>query len=147
MSRRRPDEPERFLTDFPDMPWCGQYILGGEEGHTPIPCYSLTEWGQFLADRERVIVARTGNETKWVSTVFLGIDHQFWHGPPLVFESMAFVDEGRTIEWEDGERMWVPTPLDTERYSSWDDAEIGHKAMVRKWLIDAKTRVRADEAS
>jgi hypothetical protein len=149
MSRRTPDEPEeRFLTDFPGLHWCGQYILGGEEGHTPIPCYSLTEWGEFLADRERVIVARTGNETKWVSTVFLGVDHRFWGGgPPTVFESMAFVDEGRTIEWGDGERMDCPTPLDCERYSSWDDAEIGHKAMVRKWLINAKTRVGTDEAS
>jgi hypothetical protein len=134
------------MTDFPGLPWCGQYILGGEEGHTPVPCYSMSEWGQFLASNER-IVARTGNDTKWVSTVFLGIDHRYWNGPPLVFESMAFVDEGKTIDDLHGGRTWVPTSLDCERYSSWDDAEIGHKAMVRKWLINAKTRVRTDEAS
>jgi hypothetical protein len=146
MSRRRPDEPQRFLTDFPDLPWCGQHILGGEEGHTPIPCYSLQEWGEFIADRENVIVAYTGNATKWVSTVFLGVDHGFhWGGPPTLFETMVFVDEGRTIDVGDGSRMPVPETLDCERYSSWDDAEIGHKAMVRKWLTNAKTRVGANE--
>jgi hypothetical protein len=132
--------PERFLTDFPDLPWLGQYILGGEEGHTPIPCYSLTEWGQFMEGDKR-LVARTGNDTKWVSTVFLGLDHHFlWGGPPLVFETMAFINEGRTIKLGDSE-MPVAEPLDQARYSSWDDAEIGHQALVRKWLINAKTRV------
>jgi hypothetical protein len=135
---------ERYFTDFPELPWCGQYILGGEEGHTPIPCYSLTEWGQALIG-DKKIVAFTGNATKWVSTVFLGLDHNFhWRGPPTVFESMAFQDEGRTIDVGDGSRMPVPEQLDCERYSSWDDAEIGHQAMVRKWLINAKTRVRSD---
>jgi hypothetical protein len=137
------NEPERFMTDFPDLPWCGQYILGGEEGHTPIPCYSLTEWGQFMADRDRVIVARTGNEKKWVSTVFLGLDHYRMGGPPIVFESMAFVDEGRTIDDLFGGQMPVATELDQVRYSCWDDAEIGHQALVRKWLVNAKTRVKS----
>jgi hypothetical protein len=134
------------MTDFPDLHWCGQYTLGGEEGHTPIPCYSITEWGQFLATDENRIVARSGNEKKWVSTVFLGVDHNWhWSGPPIVFESMVFVDEGRTISDLRGGEMWVPTTLDQVRYSSWDDAEIGHKALVRKYLINAKTRaVRTD---
>lgn len=149
MSRRMPDEPERFMTDFPDLHWCGQYILGGEEGHTPIPCYSMLEWSQFLATDENRIVARTGNETKWVSTVFLGLDHRFhWGGPPMVFESMAFIDQGRTIDDLRGGRIHVADELDQVRYSCWDDAEIGHKAMVRKYLINANTRaVRIDETS
>lgn len=145
MPKRRPDEPERFMADFPDLHWCGQYILGGEDGHTPVPCYSLLEWGRFMEGDTR-IVARTGNNIKWVSTVFLGLDHRHWGGgPPLVFESMALVDEGRTIDDLRGGRMHVPETLDQVRYSSWDDAETGHKAMVRKYLINAKTRVRAND--
>ena len=135
----------RRFTDFPELEWCGQYILGGPEGHTPRPCYSMHEWGRFMEGEGR-IVARTGNDIKWVSTVFLGLDHRFWGGgPPLVFESMAFIDEGKTIEWPPGRRMHVATALDEVRYASWDDAEIGHKAMVRKHLINAKTRVRAND--
>lgn len=141
------ETPRKYFTDFPELEWCGQYVLGGEEGHTPIPCYSMIEWGRFIEDRERVIVARTGNDTKWVSTVFLGLDHNmWWGGPPMVFESMAFQDEGRTIEvWGGGGRMHVPETLDCVRYSSWEDAEIGHQALVRKWLINAKTRVGVSE--
>jgi hypothetical protein len=135
----------RRLTDF-DGPWLGQYILGGDEGHTPLPCYSLMEWGEWLEDRERRIVAYTGNATKWVSTVFLGLDHRHWgKGPPILFESMAFVHEGRTMNYFGRGEEAVPETLDQQRYSSWDDAEIGHKAMVRKYLINAKTRAGASD--
>jgi hypothetical protein len=130
----------RMLTDAPDLPWMGQYILGGEDGHTPIPCYSLHEWGKWLEVIEHRNLWWTGNPTKYVSTVFLGLDHRFMGGgPPLVFESMAFVHEGRTMDFGRGPEP-VPETLDQERYSSFDDAEIGHKAMVRKYLVNPKTR-------
>lgn len=130
------------LTDF-DGPWLGQYILGGDDGHTPIRCYSLHEWGRWLEEaREKRVVAWTGNKTKWVSTIFLGLDHRYFGGgPPLLFESMAFSDEGRTTNVF-GRTERVPESLDQQRYSSWDDAEIGHRAMVRKYLINAKTRIQ-----
>ena len=93
--------------------------------------------------REKRIVAWTGNKTKYVSTVFIALDHGlFGDGPPLVFESMAFQHEGRMIDFGFGNGPEpVAETLDQQRYSSWDDAEIGHKAMVRKYLINAKTRV------
>jgi hypothetical protein len=129
------------MTDF-DGPWLGQYILGGDDGHTPIPCYGLIEWGRWLEHAgDTRIVAWTGNKQKYVSTVFLGLDQRFLGGgPPLVFETMAFVDEGK---WHElfGERHYYHTSLDQVRYSSWDDAETGHKAMVRKYLVNAKTLV------
>jgi len=53
-----------------------------------------------------------------ISTVFLGIDHSFGFGEgPLLFETMVFNG-----------------PLDGEqdRYSTWDEAEAGHKAMVER---------------
>ena len=91
--------------------------------------------------REKRVVAWTGNATKYVSTVFITIDHRFFGGgPPLVFESMAFQHEGRMMDFGNGPEP-VPESLDCVRYSSWDDAEIGHKAMVRKYLVNAKTRV------
>lgn len=51
-----------------------------------------------------------------VSTVFLGLDHQ-WDpdGPPLLFETMVF--GGRLDEH-------------TERYSTWDEAVAGHERVV-----------------
>ncbi len=63
---------ERRLTDF-DGPWLGQYILGGEDGHTPIPCYSLHEWGKWLEEPDHRSLWWAGNATKW------GVDDL--HGP------------------------------------------------------------------
>ena len=119
----------RRYTDHPHLEWSGQYILGGEEGHTPIPCYSLMEWGRWMGRADRQ-VAWTGGRDKWVSTVFLGLDHRhFGGGPPLVFETMLFINGS-------GDEM--------DRYSSWEDAEIGHKAFVRKYLVDPRTRVKTE---
>ena len=50
-----------------------------------------------------------------VSTVFLGLNHQFGDGPPLIFETMVF---GGDL---DGEQ---------ERYSTEAEAIEGHKAMI-----------------
>jgi hypothetical protein len=54
--------------------------------------------------------------------VFLGLDHRFsGKGPPLLFETMAFEGE----DW---------AAIDCVRYAAWEDAEIGHAAMVRRML-------------
>ena len=53
-----------------------------------------------------------------VSTVFLGLDHNWGDGPPLLFESMIF---------------WPDNPdLDQQmaRYSTWHEAEQGHERLV-----------------
>lgn len=94
------------------------YILGGEDGRTPVPCEDLMEWGRWLDDRgkERVALDCPSKEVE-VSTVFLGIDHNWLDGPPLLFETMVFGG-----------------PLDGEQdhYSTWTEAEAGHAAMVQR---------------
>lgn len=135
----------RKMTDF-DGPWLGQFILGGEDGHTPIPCYSLYEWGAWMEEPGHRSLWWTGNARKWVSTVFLGLDHRYLGGgPPLLFETMAFVHQGRMSDLLGSGPQPIADTLDQVRYASWDDAEIGHKAMVRKYLINAKTRIKADD--
>jgi hypothetical protein len=137
--------PRRRFTDF-DSEWCGQYILGGDEGHTPIPCYSLLEWSLWYEEREHRSLWWTGNATKWVSTVFLGLDHNYcFDGPPILFETMAFFHTGRTMNFFGRGEEPVADTLGQERYSSWDDAEIGHQAMVRIHLVNSKTRVGTAE--
>jgi len=97
----------------------------------------MMEWALMFSREDRRRIAWTGNKHKFVSTVFLGLDHRFLsNGPPLLFETMAFVDGGE--KWESGEPRYES--IDCVRYSSWDDAETGHKAMVRKHLIDQRTR-------
>jgi hypothetical protein len=57
----------------------------------------------------------------WVSTVFLGIDHGFGEGPPLIFETMVFASERHLDE------------RDCQRYSTESEAVTGHHEMVKKW--------------
>lgn len=47
-------------------------------------------WAEILKGPDRVVRQDELGEVR-VSTVFLGIDHNFWgHGPPLIFETMVF---------------------------------------------------------
>lgn len=86
------------------------YIL---KGKTPEVCTSdVSAWAAMFGKSDR-IVARTELGDVLVSTVFLGIDHNFFgSGPPLLFETMAFD--------EHNESMCM------RRYSTWKAAEKGH---------------------
>lgn len=91
------------------------YILCGQE---PVPCDDLIEWARWFEASIHVrAVAKTTVGDARVSTVFLGLDHRFDAGPPLLFETLVF----------DG-------PLDGEmdRYSTWAEAQCGHDAMVAR---------------
>lgn len=80
--------------------------------------HEFLEWARWFEYTNRVVGWTQIVADVHVSTVFLGIDHRhFGDGPPIVFETMIF---GGALDQD----MW--------RYSSWDDAEAGHKAAVRK---------------
>lgn len=54
----------------------------------------MHEVGRLLADRDRRRVAFDNiDEHACVSTVLLVLDHSFDHDPPLIFETMTFVDD------------------------------------------------------
>ena len=55
-----------------------------------------------------------------VSTVFLGVDHQFYGGPPLLFETMIFSHHDPRHEAD--ESTW--------RYTTWEEAEAGHRRVA-----------------
>ncbi len=92
------------------------YILNGR---TPMLCDNLSIWGMEFDKRTKSEdhwrVARETVNGVDVSTVFLGIDHAFGGGPPLLFETMIF--GGPHNEYQ-------------ERYSTWEEAEAGHKRAV-----------------
>lgn len=78
----------------------------------------LMTWAAFFENQNNRRIAATDIENGvHVSTVFLGVDHQFGKGPPLLFETMIF---GGPLH----EQCW--------RYASYDDAAIGHKMAVKK---------------
>jgi hypothetical protein len=98
------------------------YILDEHDGRTPVEVDLMT-WAEWFEDSfDKRVVKKTEHELFRVSTVFLGLDHRFsGNGPPLIFETMAFADDS----WSD---------LECVRYATWDDAEIGHDAVVRRMI-------------
>lgn len=82
--------------------------------HSTAPCDLMT-WAREFEDRGREVAFDRVGDTH-VSTVFLGLDHNFGSGEPLLFETMIFGG-----------------PLDeyTWRYETWEQAEEGHRAAVR----------------
>lgn len=88
---------------------CGMYRL---DGHEPVQCADLSEWAQWFDTSKRIVAQDDLSDGTRVSTVFLGIDHNFSGGPPLLFETMIFGGAN------DGYQV---------RYSTWAEAEDGHR--------------------
>ena len=64
------------------------YIL--DDNHVPVHESDIHAWGRWFeeaARSDRRHVARTTVVDADVSTVFLGIDHNIWGGPPRLFET------------------------------------------------------------
>lgn len=62
------------------------YILDNQK---PYPCEDLKTWAQWMENNSRVVKQETVNNSR-ISTVFLGLDHNFFEGEPLLFETMIF---------------------------------------------------------
>lgn len=107
-----------------------KYIL---ENKTPVACDDLLKWGQWMQTANRTVRKNTATvsvngeavgEVR-VSTVFLGLDHSFGEGQPLLFESMIFGG-----------------PLDQEcdRCGTWEAAEKMHEKMMERVRLGAKAQ-------
>jgi hypothetical protein len=103
-----------------------QYIL--DDDNRPLMTDDMLEWARFFENMTRRTVGHTQiNSAVMVSTVFLGLDHRHRRdGPPLLFETMIFGGPLTASCW---------------RYVSWDDAEAGHRAAVRKARVAAGQKV------
>lgn len=84
------------------------YILKGKK---VVEETDLLKWGKWFETANRHVANdKIGNVQ--VSTVFLGLDHSFGTGKPLLFETMIF--GGKHDGYQD-------------RYTTWEEAEKGHK--------------------
>ena len=88
------------------------YIL--DEHDNPIPEPDLIQWAKWRNTADVRIASDSINGVT-VSTVFLGLDHQWEGGPPLIYETMIF--GGVHDEFQ-------------ERYSTRDEAIAGHAVAV-----------------
>ena len=91
-----------------------KYIL---DGHETIPCDNLMKWAKWFEKADRHIAKTKISNVITISTIFLGLDHSFGEGEPILFETVVFGGKF------DGEM---------ERYSTWEQAKEGHKKIVKK---------------
>lgn len=91
------------------------------QGRTPVTVDDVLEWAQWYETscRDNARIVRLDHiRPRWyipkifVSTVFLGLDHNWGGGPPLLFETKVFEPGGWGIY--------------TDRYATWNQAEGGH---------------------
>ena len=90
-----------------------KYIL---DGKTPVREPDLLKWGTWFESANRQVAEDMIGDVH-ISTVFLGLDHSFGRGPPLLFETMIFGGA------HDGYQ---------ERCSTWEQAEAMHAEAVAK---------------
>jgi len=108
------------------------YWILDEDG---IPkCVSAQEWGVWLEVTSNRIIAQYERDGYLVSTIFLGLDH-IWSGkgPPVLFETMVFDDQRWGKPGDKGNRIVsLGEEMSCERYSTMDDALIGHERHVKE---------------
>ena len=91
-----------------------KYIL---KGKTPVAVADLHTWARWFERADRQVDFSIVGPAQ-ISTVFLGLNHNFFNraGPPILFETMVFGG---------------PYDGNQDRYSTWEEAERGHEAMVK----------------
>lgn len=92
----------------------GYYVLDENKKIKEVP--DVLTWANEFEEKNRKVAHTKINEEVFVSTVFLGLDHNWGMGPPLVFETMIF--GGPHDEYQ-------------TRYSTWDEAVAGHEIAVK----------------
>ena len=101
----------------------GRYILKGKR---VFPEADLMTWARFFSFKNRRIkrtiigLDKKGLRKAVVSTVFLGLDHSFGFGPPLLFETMIFDPSDECGCW---------------RYANYREALKGHQHAIKEATI------------
>jgi hypothetical protein len=89
------------------------YVLNADGDPWPV---DMLTWAQWFEDGDRRRIALdTFPDGRLVSTVFLGLDHSWGDGPPLLFETMVFLN-GDSV--------------DCQRYATRAEALAGHARAI-----------------
>lgn len=87
-----------------------------DDAGDPIPVPDAIQWARWFKLNNRHVADETVGPIR-ISTIFLGLNHQFFGGPPILFETMTFCsDDGYESQ--------------QFRYSTREEALVGHKRVV-----------------
>ena len=102
------------------------YVL--DDSGAPLAVDDVLVWAKWFETADRVL-ARDDIGAAHVSTVFLGIDHGFGRGAPILWETMIF-ENGGALDQE----CW--------RYASRAEALAGHAAALEQLRAARRARRR-----
>lgn len=85
-----------------------------DEFHNPVAEADILTWAKWYESADRKVASSMVGDIR-ISTVFLGLDHGFGDGPPILFETMVF--GGTHDQYQD-------------RHCTWSEACDGHAMAV-----------------
>lgn len=92
---------------------------------------AFMEWALwFEKARDLRIIRQEEVGPIWISTVFLGLDHNYFDGPPLLFETMVFGPRDHLFEFAGKKRLIREELGWQDRCSTYDEAEKQHAEAV-----------------
>lgn len=94
---------------------------------------SIEEWALLFGDPKYQRIESTRGCGRHVSTVWLGIDHNFsGHGPPIIFETLVFRESEADDVSDDGGE------IDGDRYATEAEALAGHQRLCQQhaYILD-----------
>ena|SRR5258708_4614514 len=118
-----------------------------DAGGEPVPVDNMSDWAKWYENTELRRIAETTLGKLWISTVFLGIDHNFsGSGDPVLWEVMIFCgsDESHPLhEYQErcsgSRKQALQMHARTVQYAQeWLD----HDTLPRRWLRILKRHVK-----
>jgi len=97
------------------------YYILNDKGE-PVTCDDVLIWGEWFETHDRTVKKTHINGVE-ISTVFLGLDHNFGSGAPLLYETMVFNDYDSNLIF---------------RYATREEALHGHKVTVKKLIEESE---------
>ena len=103
------------------------YVLVEREP-VPIDDDELFVWADWFGNAANRIVKQEEVGPYMVSTVFLGLDHNFlMEGPPVLFETMVFCD-GADCNYQERCCTWAEAEAQHEAAVAWAGSVLAHHA-------------------
>lgn len=126
-------EYEKAISKMHGEQYCHRYIL--DDADEPVPCHDLMTWAHWTenaSENGQRFLRKTVTRHYTVHTTFLGLNHCWGNGPPLLWETMVSYPHKHkcgNFELNDG---WCDYQ---ERYSTRLDAIVGH-VKAEEWAAE-----------
>lgn len=105
---------------------------------------TIMEWSRLFQDREYAVIARLEEDRDdgthiLISTTWLGLNHQWGDGPPLIFETMIFLHSLTPLRKVEADpRFPIPESMRDRMSRAMDD----HPMHERQWRWSKEAEAR-----